>query len=67
MKEYAIFAEFTRRSDSAEWLEDWVSEASSIDDAVKEAKRMGLIHAIEHDAKLEDWYAVDLATGVPSQ
>ena len=67
MKEYEICAQFTRRSDGAEWQEDWVTEASSMSEAVKEARRMGLALAIEQNAKLEDWYALDLETGEQSQ
>jgi hypothetical protein len=67
MKEYEICAQLTRRSDGAEWQEDWVTEAPSMSEAVKEARRMGLAVAIEHNAKLEDWYALDLETGEQSQ
>jgi hypothetical protein len=60
-KEYELLASLTTK-DGGEWIEDTTVTAKSLAEAGKMAQRFGRLMATEHNAKLEDAWAVDIET-----
>jgi hypothetical protein len=60
-REYELLASLTTK-DGGEWIEDTTVSAKSLAEAGKMAKRFGRLMATEHNATLEDAWAVDIET-----
>lgn len=68
MREYEIQVHLVKGvwENIEEWHESTLVEAKDIDSAYKLARKFALLEAEKADAKIHDYYAIDLITGEQS-